>query len=215
MKSHEQIKQELNKLFHIIKSISEEHFDNLSILLINYYNTLLALSNDTDTPQKEKDKLINELYNNFKDKSLDELTNMLEEVYSTTSSGLRDIYEFDEELPISKIEFYNKDGMTINERWKKWFYPKSQNYLKDKFQALNKIKQICNSECVNEMNTVEYDKLFNNCTAFEIYNEDDEAECDENISCESYWGVYKITDELPPMPSYHPDCECHVAYYFD
>ena len=65
------------------------------------------------------------------------------------------------------------------------------------------------------MNIVEYDKLFNNCTIFEIYNEDDEDDCDENIHCETYWGEYKVTDELPPMPLYHPDCECHVAYYFD
>ena len=50
---------------------------------------------------------------------------MLEEVYTTTSAGLKVIYEVDEELPISKIEFYNKDGITINERWKKWFHPKS------------------------------------------------------------------------------------------
>lgn len=215
MKTHEQIKQELNNLFHIVKSIGEEYFDNLSIILINYYNVLAALLDDTNTPQAEKNKLIDKLYKKFEAKSLDELVNMLEEVYSTTSSTLKEIYELDEELPLSKIEFYDKDGMTIQERWKKWFYPKSKDYIKDKLQALNKIKQICNSECTNEMNIVEYDKLFNNCNVIEIYNEDDEAGCDENISCEIYWGVYKVTDELPPMPSYHPDCECHVAYYFD
>ena len=215
MKSHEQIKQELNNLFHIVKSIGETYFDNLSVILINYYNVLSALTDDTDTPQRQKNKLINELYEKFQEKSLDELTNMLGEVYTITSASLKEIYEINEELPISKIEFYNKDGITIDERWKKWFHPKSQNYLIDKLQALNKVKQICRSECINEMNIVEYDKLFNNCTIFEIYNEDEEEDCDENVHCEIYWGEYKVTDELPPMPSYHPDCECHVAYYFD
>lgn len=65
------------------------------------------------------------------------------------------------------------------------------------------------------MNTVEYDKLFNNCTVFEIYSDNEDNECSEAVECRLYWGSYKITDELPPMPSYHPDCECHVAYYFD
>ena len=115
MKSHEQIKQELNNLFHIVKSIGETYFDNLSVILINYYNVLSALTDDTDTPQRQKNKLINELYEKFQEKSLDELTNMLGEVYTITSASLKEIYEINEELPISKIEFYNKDGITIDE----------------------------------------------------------------------------------------------------
>jgi hypothetical protein len=45
-------------------------------------------------------------------------------------------------------------------------------------------------------------------------NEDDEADCDENIHCEVYWGKYSVeNDDLPPLPLYHPDCECFAVYY--
>jgi len=133
MKTHEEIKVELSNLLIVIKSISDLHFENLSIILINYYNLLKSTLDDTDISKKKKEKLINKLYNKFQIKSLEELTNMLEEVYSTTSTAIRDIYELNnEDLPISKIQFYNKDNITIEQRLFKWFNPNSEDYLKDK-----------------------------------------------------------------------------------
>lgn len=212
-KSHEEIKLGFNDIKKDTLAISEEYFDKLSISLISYYNMIIAISENTDITKLDKNKKLKELYNKYQPDTIEILLQMLEEVYLNTSTKIKDIYEI-EDLPTSKITFYNKDGLTIEDRLDKYFNPINENtFIKQKESALNKMRQITKSESLNEMNIVEYDKLFNLSSSYEIYNEDDEADCDNNVSCESYWGIYNSSDEPPDMPSYHPDCECHVAYY--
>ena len=215
-KSHEEIKLGFNDIKKDTLAISEEYFDKLSISLISYYNMVIAISENTNITTSEKNKKLKELYSKYQPDTIEILLQMLEEVYLNTSLKIKNIYEFDndKELPKSKITFYNKDGQTIEDRLNKYFNPINENtFIKRKESALNKMRQITKSESLNEMNIVEYDKLFNLSSSYEIYNEDDEADCDNNVSCESYWGIYSSLEEPPDMPSYHPDCECHVAYY--
>lgn len=93
---------------------------------------------------------------------------MLEEVYSTVSSMIKEIYGEDIDYPVSKIIFFEADGLTIDDRIEKWWNPYNGNslninFIKNKISAEHKINQIARSESLNEMEVIKRDKLFHNC----------------------------------------------------
>ena len=214
-RSREEIKSGLNEIKTDTLAISEEYFEEkLSVSLISYYNMVIAITENTDITNKKKKSLLKELYNKYQPDTIEILLEMLEQIYSNTSTKIKDIYEV-EDLPTSKITFYDKDGLTIEDRLDKYFNPKNKDtFIKRKEQALNKMRQITKSESLNEMNIVEYDKLFDLCSSYEIYNDDYDDDCETEI-CPIHWGLYSSLEEPPEMPMYHPVCECHVAYYIE
>lgn len=209
-----------------VMSLYENHLEHFFSLIISYYNNLestrpiLLAEDQSEWEYTDKDvNVYKNLYLPFFDDVKNSLEDMLEEVYSTVSSMIKEIYGEDIDYPVSKIIFFEADGLTIDDRIEKWWNPYNGNslninFIKNKISAEHKINQIARSESLNEMEVIKRDKLFHNCRQIEIMNEDDEADCYENIHCEVYWGIYSVEDDdLPKFPLYHPDCECFTVYY--
>jgi hypothetical protein len=74
---------------------------------------------------------------------------MLEKIYSSTSSGIKEIYKIKKDLPVSKIEPFNADGKSLSERIFIWFSKKSDNFINDKLSALNQLEVITNTEALH------------------------------------------------------------------
>jgi hypothetical protein len=84
---------------------------------------------------------------------------MLEEVYSTTSSGVKSIYKIKKDLPVSKIATFSADGKTLADRIYMWFSKASENFVADKLQALQKLEVITRTEALYQQQLVMYDKI--------------------------------------------------------
>ncbi len=124
--NHGIVSEALYQLQLEIKTIQEKYLESITSKLINYYNfvkeTKPELLTDKDKWMKDNHDIdiYNKWHDNVKEDILDLLNDMMEEVYSTTSSELRTIYG-DYDYPVSKIAFYDKDGKTIEERLDRWF----------------------------------------------------------------------------------------------
>ena len=137
------------------------------------------------------------------------------------------MYGEDLDYQTSHIEFFNGDGIDINNRIDKWYNPYTKNntlnldFIVNKDVAKGKIKTIAYTESIHEMEIVKYEKLFPFLEAgngeLEILNADDEEDCFHNAACELRWGTYHISDpNFPPeLPPYHPECECYTSYYIE
>ena len=125
----EQIQNAIHDLQLEIEEIQEDYLNKLSLLLIDYYNSIKEIRPElfddrvNNWEENEEDSSVKALWEDkVKKEIIDLLTDMLEEIYTTTSSRLRKIYG-DHDYPPSKIEFYNKDGKTIEERLDRWYNP--------------------------------------------------------------------------------------------
>lgn len=220
-----------NKYFNGMVLIKQEiielqatYLESLFKIIIQYYNyiqntrPILLEKNQTDWKYTNVDNLIQLAYDTFSASIKTTLESMMEDVYSIVSTRIRELYG-DLDYPISSIEFFNKDGLTIDDRINKWWNPYndkkiSSTFIKNKNFAEAKIAQINKAEALNLTEKIKYDKLFHQSDYIEIANEDEEDDCLDNISCETYWGRYSVKDDdLPRLPIYHPDCECFVVYY--
>lgn len=214
-------------------SISESSLEQLFLTVIGYYNTIQKISPvllQKDAVQKwhysSEDDIIKQIYNTYHDDILNDLTKLLEDVYTETSGKIREMYGENLNYPTSHIEFFNRDNIDINERLAKWYNPYTENntlnfdFIIDKEVAKNKIKAIAYTETIHEMEIVKYEKLFPFLEAdgeLEILNADDEDDCFHNTACQLRWGTYHVTDsDFPPeLPPYHPECECYTSYHIN
>ena len=205
-----------------VRQIQQTFVEQLAKTVVQYYNDIQKTNPNIFKPTEWKpsvaDIKVEQLYNEFAFHIQHQLEDLLEAVYSEVSKDITAIYGEDD-YPISKIEFYHKDGNSLIDRINKWYNPYnnkslSTTFIQNKLSAVTKINQISQAEAFNEMEVVKFDKLFHKCKYLEITNFDEEADCSESVHCEVYWGIYSIKDDdIPPLPLYHPDCECFTVYY--
>lgn len=124
--NHDIISEALYQLQLEIETIQEKYLESITSILIDYYNFIretkpkLLTNKDKWTKDNNDINVYNKWHDDVKEDILDLLNDMMEEVYSTTSSELRIVYG-EHDYPISKIAFYDKDGKTIEERLDRWF----------------------------------------------------------------------------------------------
>lgn len=173
-----------------IAEIYEEYFEKLSNILISYYNA------------EEKD------FNNFSEKSYNLILDMLGKIYSITATGLKTIYNIDKnkKLPKSEIKTYSQDGYELEDRLNRWFNQSSKDYIEDKLQAINQLREIVITESLYQKQVVMNDKLKSFCE-FGIIEES--PNCAHGI-CNEYAGEWPINELI--YPPYHPNCQCEVIY---
>lgn len=121
-----------NKLYNLqlqIIQIQENYLEKLSQILTKYYNVIdkeepeLFEPIEKDNNIKKENKKIKQFWGSTKNNIINLLLDMLEEVYELTISTIKNIYGDDFEYPTSEVEFYHKDGKTIDERLDRWFNP--------------------------------------------------------------------------------------------
>ena len=173
-----------------IVEIYEEYFEKLSNILISYYNA------------EEKD------FNDFSEKSYNLILDMLGKIYSITATGLKTIYNIDKnkKLPKSEIKTYSQDGYELEDRLNRWFNQSSKDYIEDKLQAINQLREIVITESLYQKQVVMNDKLKGFCE-FGIIEES--PDCTHGI-CNEYAGEWPINELI--YPPYHPNCQCEVIY---
>ena len=125
----EYLKEQLYNLQLKVLEIQEKYLEKLSQKLTEYYNyinnnkpELLKLNVET-WKQDSKDQKIKTHWDKVHIEIINLLLDMLEEVYELTTSVIKELYGDDFEYPTSEIEFYHKDGKTIDERLDRWFNP--------------------------------------------------------------------------------------------
>ena len=189
-KKQKYILSKTKKLNKEIANIYDEYLDELSVILTNYYNNTTIDTFDT-----------------FSEKLYDKIIEMLEKVYSLTSSEIKNIYKIKRQLPISKIETYSKDGYDLKARLSRWFNSENNlDYISDKIAAITKLKEILITECLYQKQVVMNDKLKDFCD-FAIIEES--PDCHSGI-CNEYAGEWPINELI--YPPYHPNCQCEVIY---
>lgn len=183
------IENKTKKLNKEIQKIYDTYFETLSKELIKYYN------NDCKN------------FSEFSDQVESIILEMLEEVYSTTSSGVKSIYKIKKDLPVSKIATFSADGKTLADRIYIWFSKASENFVADKLQALQKLEVITKTEALYQQQLVMYDKIQGLAEFGIVVNGG--GDCKEGI-CSEYEGEYPIEELI--FPPYHPNCQCYVIY---
>lgn len=141
---------------------------------------------------------------------IEQMEDMLGEVYQSVVKFIKNTYG-NTDYPISEIEFYHKDNLTIQDRLFKWFNPASNNFINDKITAIYYLLRILKSECRNTEEKTKHDKLWELCDYFIINNEDEDF-CDTVPACQLNQGRH-YKDENIALPLYHPECECFIEYY--
>ena len=183
------IENKTKKLNKEIQKIYDTYFETLSKELIKYYN------NDCKN------------FSEFSDQVESIILEMLEEVYSTTSSGVKSIYKIKKDLPVSKIATFSADGKTLADRIYIWFSKASENFVADKLQALQKLEVITRTEALYQQQLVMYDKIQGLAEFGIVVNGG--GDCKEGI-CAEYEGECPIGELI--FPPYHPNCQCYVIY---
>ena len=183
------IENKTKKLNKEIQKIYDTYFEILSNELIKYYN------NDCKN------------FSEFSDQVESIILEMLEEVYSTTSSGVKSIYKIKKDLPVSKIATFSADGKTLTDRVYIWFSKASENFVADKLQALQKLEVITKTEALYQQQLVMYDKIQGLAEFGIVVNGG--GDCKEGI-CSEYEGECPIGELI--FPPYHPNCQCYVIY---
>ncbi len=183
------IENKTKKLNKQIQEIKDNYFDSLSKILIKYYNN------------ECKD------FKDFSEKIESTILEMLEKIYSSTSSGIKEIYKIKKDLPVSKIEPFNADGKSLSERIFIWFSKKSDNFINDKLSALNQLEVITNTEALHQQQLVMFDKLSGMAEFATVVSGG--GDCRESL-CSEYEGDWPIGELV--YPPYHPNCQCYVIY---
>lgn len=188
-KKQKYILEKTKELNNQIAEVYEDYFEKLSKDLIKYYNN-------------KKD------FEEFADKLQDKILDMLEKIYSITAAGIKTIYNIDKKkkLPKSEIKTYSQDGYELLERLNRWFNESSKDFIEDKLQATNQLREILITECLYQKQVVMNDKLKDFCE-FGIIEES--PDCHSGI-CNEYAGEWPINELV--YPPYHPNCQCEVIY---
>ena len=220
-----------------LKDIADNYLDKISPLLIEYYNDFEEIDKNLKKENQilqrhipthiviptQLNKSVIEKYSKL-EKELENLLNdMMEDVYRETSKMIRNTYG-NLNYPISKINFFNKDGKTIKSRLQRWFCPyiikpdpSGENYpyiitgyngdfVINKLKAISKIDIILSTECSFEAETIKKDKLNGLCEWVEVcYGGGD---C--NSDCQELCGEYPINEY--PEPPFHSNCGCYTSW---
>ena len=171
------IRENTIQLKNDVIKIAEQYLNSLSPILIQYYNNLNK-NNIDDIDLID----IDELYSSFSDFMIEQMEDMLGEVYQSVVKFIKNTYG-NTDYPISEIEFYHKDNLTIQDRLFKWFNPASNNFINDKITAIYYLLRILKSECRNTEEKTKHDKLWELCDYFIINNEDEDF-CDTVPACQ-------------------------------
>lgn len=218
-----------------LDKIADKYLDKISTKLITYYNELEELDkNNQDqilkkrpplhivTPTNEQKEILKK-YTELEKELIDLLITMMGEVYKVVSKSLRYTYG-DLKYPISKINFYNKDGLVLKDRLQKWLCPfhtrinpskedaepyidsYNDNFIIDKLLAIHQLDIIISTECSFQSETIKKDKLSGFCEWVEVCFGG--GEC--HGGCETLCGEYPVNELIEPP--FHPNCCCYTAW---
>ena len=236
-------KQGNKQLQQDVLKIYEKYLDSSSTLLIEYYNDLKDEKNNTEDKDfleyikdrkilnndrilltKKKAKDIKDRYLKLEKSLMDNFINMLEDIYKLTSLSIVKNYG-SRKYPISNISFFEKDGMTMIERLRRWYCPFTLHqdllnpndiptpdklnfdFFDDKLKAVYQLDLIVKTECLYQQEIVKKDKLSGFCEYVEICFGG--GEC--HSSCEALCGEFPV-NEIDDFPPFHTNCGCYTSW---
>ena len=216
-----------------ITKISDKYLDKVSPKLITYYNKLEKLDQDNEILKRRPPEHIATLtplqkeilqeYLALEKELIDLLIIMMGEVYREVAKSIRRTYG-DAHYHISKINFFNKDGLVLKDRLQKWLCPfqirpnpsredaepyidaYNDHFMIDKLSAINRMDVILYTECSFQAETVKRDKLSPLCEWVEICFGGGDCRSD----CESLCGEYPSNEA--PDPPFHSHCGCYAVW---
>lgn len=194
-------------------------------LLEGYFVMRNNISEKSEETLEKISKLINKHLKDYsRSKFIDEMyqlmLELLSEVYSVTSSTIRELYE---DIDIDRLTdeeivglTYNADGKELRDRIEEHYdnvMKRAENDRKN--YLLHRMMLIVNTESLTVSNGILHKKLAKHAAYVEITNKDDDV-CWKHEECEYWLRKGKIpVDELTELPPYHPDCECMAIYYLE
>ena len=192
-------------------------------LLEGYFVMRNNISEKCEETLEKISKLINKHLKDYsRSKFIDEMyqlmLELLSEVYSVTSSTIRELYEGIDIDRLTDEEIvgltYNADGKELRDRIEEHYdnvMKRAENDRKN--YLLHRMMLIVNTESLTVSNGILHKKLAKHATYAEVTNSDSDI-CWEHTECAYWLSKGKIpVDELTELPPFHPDCECMVVYY--
>ena len=194
-------------------------------LLEGYFVMRNSISEKSEETLEKISKLINKHLKDYsRSKFIDEMyqlmLELLSEVYSVTSSTIRELYEGIDIDRLTDEEIvgltYNADGKELRDRIEEHYDNVMKRAKNDrKNYLLHRMMLIVNTESLTVSNGILHKKLAKHAAYVEIINKDDDV-CWEHEECEYWLKKGKIpVDKLTKLPPYHPDCECMAIYYLE